>query len=104
MIVVFCNQHGVLSQTGRFVAFISNSHKLVRGDTNNVIDVFVRDMQLGRTIRASVSSTGQQGNAESSSFDLPAISATGRAVAFASEATNLVAGDTNGFQDAFEHR
>jgi Tol biopolymer transport system component len=95
---------GRLSQTGRFVAFISNSRKLVRGDTNGVIDVFVRDLQLGRTIRASVSSTGQQGNAESSSFDLPAISATGRAVAFASSASNLVPGDSNGFQDAFEHR
>jgi Tol biopolymer transport system component len=46
----------------------------------------------------SVSSTGQQGN--DSSYD-PAISADGRYVAFASFATNLVAGDTNGDLDVF---
>jgi Tol biopolymer transport system component len=33
----------------------------------------------------------------------PAISADGRFVAFASEATNLVPGDTNGFADIFVH-
>jgi hypothetical protein len=95
---------GALSSTGRFVAFISNSRMLVTGDTNGAMDVFVRDMSVGRTIRVSVSSTGQQGNRESSSSEVPAISAAGRAVAFYSTATNLVPGDTNGAQDAFLHR
>jgi len=67
------------------------------------MDVFVRDVSLGRTIRVSVSSTGQQGNAESSRLDGLPISASGRATAFFSSATNLVAGDTNGVQDAFLH-
>jgi len=46
--------------------------------------------------RVSVSSTGQQANADSMD---PSISADGRFVAFISEATNLVAADTNGYPD-----
>ena len=56
-------------------------------------DVFVRDRQTGTTRRVSVSSGGAQGNDDSVS---PAISADGRFVAFESDATNLVPGDTNG--------
>src|SRR5689334_10799474 len=52
----------------------------------------------GSTERVSVSSTGQQGNGGSGG---PAISADGRFVAFESEATNLVPGDTNGAEDVF---
>ena len=96
--------HGSLSSTGRFVAFVSTSRKLVLGDTNGAMDVFVRDLVLGRTVRVSVSSTGQQGNQDSSSIDIPAISFSGRAVAFYSSATNLVSDDTNGVDDAFARR
>ena len=45
------------------------------------------------TIRVSVDSTGSEGDSKSSAAS---ISADGRVVAFASAATNLVAGDTNG--------
>ena len=48
--------------------------------------------------RISVSTAGVEANGPSS---VPAISADGRFVAFASAATNLVAGDTNGFWDIF---
>ena len=89
-----------ISGDGRFVAFQSFAANLVAGDTNGVADVFVRDRQTGTTERVSVSSGGAQGNGFS--FD-PAISADGRWVAFASTATNLVAGDTNGFTDVFVH-
>ena len=68
------------------------------GDTNGAGDVFVRDRQTGTTRRVSVSSGGVQGNGDS--FD-PAISADGRFVAFESDATNLVPGDTNGAADVF---
>ena len=68
------------------------------GDTNTWSDVFVRDRLLGTTERVSVSSSGEQANGPSST---PAISGDGRYVAFASEATNLVAGDTNGNWDIF---
>jgi Tol biopolymer transport system component len=50
------------------------------------------------TTRTSVGPGGVQGNAESVD---PAISANGRWVVFASTASNLVAGDTNGFEDVF---
>ena len=87
-----------ISADGRFVAFDSEATNLVPGDTNDASDVFVRDRQTGTTRRVSVSSGGAQGNG--ASFD-PAISADGRFVAFNSDATNLVPGDTNGAADVF---
>ena len=61
-------------------------------------DVFVRDRQTGTTRRVSVGSGGVQGNGLSFG---PAISADGRFVAFESDATNLVPGDTNDASDIF---
>ena len=87
-----------ISSDGRYVAFQSIADNLVAGDTNGQMDVFVRDRQLGATVRASVSSGGVQGNSQSFT---PSISADGRYVAFASSASNLVGGDTNGTYDVF---
>ncbi len=89
-----------ISGDGRYVAFASEASNLVTGDTNERIDVFVHDRDTGVTTRVSVSSTGAQGDEES--LD-PCLSFDGRYVAFISEATNLVAGDTNGIEDAFLH-
>src|SRR5437764_487073 len=89
-----------LSATGRWVAFASYTTILVTGDTNEIRDVFVHDLTTGQTVRVSVDSAGTQGN--SGSF-VPSLSATGRWVAFASGATNLVAGDTNAATDIFVH-
>src|SRR5262245_9829024 len=55
------------------------------------------------TTRVSVASDGTQGNAGTQYLPQPAISADGRFVAFQSDASNLVAGDTNGFYDVFVH-
>src|SRR5439155_1199180 len=52
------------------------------------------------TVRVSVASDGTEGNHVSFG---PALSADGRFVAFDSDATNLVAGDTNGTTDVFVH-
>jgi Tol biopolymer transport system component len=87
-----------ISADGRYVTYNSNATNLVAGDTNGFSDIFVRDRNGGTTVRASVDSLGAQGNTNSSD---PAISADGRCVAFQSYATNLVAGDTNGFADVF---
>ena len=54
--------------------------------------------QSGSTVRVSVDSNGLAGNASST---WPAISADNRFIAFSSDATNLVAGDTNGVTDIF---
>ncbi len=89
-----------ISADGRYVAFLSHASNLVPGDTNGAVDVFVRDRQTGTTERVSVSSTGAQGNGDG---DYPQISAGGRYVAFRSDASNLVPGDTNGVADIFVH-
>ena len=89
-----------VSADGRFVAFMSYASNLVASDTNDQRDIFVRDRQTGATTRVSVSSTGEQGNGGS---DSPAISADGRFVAFTSYASNLVASDTNDYNDVFLH-
>src|SRR5215208_5655648 len=72
-----------ISADGRFVAFASDASNLVPDDTNNAIDVFVRDRQTGKTRRVSVSSGGAQGN--NTSFN-QVISSDGRFVAFWSDA------------------
>ena len=89
-----------LSADARFVAFASSSSDLVSGDTNGTYDIFVRDRLNGTTELVSVDSSNTQGNGVSAS---PAISADGNIVAFASEATNLVSGDTNAQADIFVH-
>ena len=89
-----------ISSSGRFVAFRSDATNLVANDTNNNSDIFVRDRNLGTTRRVSVDSDGDQANGDSI---LPAISADGRFVAFSSEASNLVGGDTNNLSDIFVH-
>jgi Tol biopolymer transport system component len=89
----------VISADGRYVAFWSAASNLVPGDTNGTSDVFVHDRNTGITERVSVASDGTQATV---SFG-PAISGDGRYVAFWSDATNLVAGDTNGAWDVFVH-
>jgi Tol biopolymer transport system component len=78
---------------------MSIGSNLVRGDTNRSVDVFVKDRATGKTTRVSVSSRGRQGNAGSGD---PAISADGRFIAFTSQASNLVTGDTNRCMDLYK--
>ncbi len=87
-----------ISANGRFVAFDSRATNLVPGDTNGEFDVFVRDLEKGKTIRISTSTGGAQGDYRSI---FGTISADGRVVVFDSDATNLVRGDTNGARDVF---
>ena len=93
-----------VSDDGLAVAFRSDATNLVLGDTNGHRDVFVHDRALGTTERESVSSSGEQGNADSgrcqgrTGLDL---TGDGRFVAFIAAASNLVTGDTNGQCDDF---
>ncbi len=89
-----------ISADGRYVAFASLSSAIVAPDTNGAYDVFVRDTTSGTTVLASVDTLGNQANAVSGD---PAISPDGRFVAYFSNATNLVANDTNGRRDVFVH-
>ena len=80
---------GVISTNGQHVAFASQATNLVAGDTNGLADIFVRDLAQGRTVRVSVATDGIQTDGPSY---MPAISATGRFVAFVSQAATLVPG------------
>ena len=87
-----------LSADGRFAVFQSVASNLVTGDTNGTTDVFVRDRLTGVTTRVNVPSSGVQANGQS--FNT-AIGGDGGVVAFASDASNLVPGDTNDTTDVF---
>ena len=89
-----------ISADGRFVVFASSANNLVSGDTNDVADIFVYDRIDERIERISVSSNGDQGNGAASE---PSISADGRFVVFASEATNLISRDNNAAIDIFAY-
>ena len=89
-----------ISGDGRFVAFTSDSRNLVPGDTNKKADVFVHDRETEETTRVSVHSDGTEGDRDSGA---PSINASGRFVAFESNATNLVDDDTNKDKDVFVH-
>lgn len=94
------SSHPRISADGSVVAFSSIAFNLVDNDANGAFDVFVRDVAAGTTERVSVSSAGGEGDL--GAVDL-ALSGDGRKVAFASTATNLVAGDTNNVSDIFVH-
>ncbi len=89
-----------ISADGRFIVFPSAA-TLVDEDTNNLFDIYVRDRLKRTTTRASVSTSGEQGD-NTSEFSAT-ISRDGRFVAFDSAAGNLVRGDTNGIYDIFVH-
>ncbi len=92
-----------ITPDGRWVAFWSHATNLVTGDTNGFWDVFLHDRDTGDTIRVSVDSAGAEMDVEDTHpwEGPPAVSADGRYVAFRADATNLVAGDTNGVADIF---
>ncbi|MBU0511337.1 MAG: calcium-binding protein [Chloroflexi bacterium] len=88
-----------ISPDGRYVAFDSLASNLVPGDTNDYMDIYVHDRQTGQTSLVSVASGEPEEYFYSSSS--PSISLGGRYVAFVSNASNLVPGDTNGYDDIF---
>jgi len=89
-----------ISADGRFVAFESRANNLSSDDLDPVLDVFVRDTQLGTTTLVSRADgpAGAGGNYTSGS---PTISADGRFVAFESDARNLSADDNNNVTNVF---
>lgn len=90
-----------ISADGRYVAFLSGATNLVAGDDNRALDVFVRDRQAGATERVNVDAGGREADGAFGGSRIPSLSADGRFVAFESDASNLVAGDTNSARDVF---
>jgi Tol biopolymer transport system component len=91
-----------ISRDGRFVAFLSSATNLgPTADTNGAPDVFVRDRLNGVTQLVSSALNGGWGNNSANESGPLAISGNGQFVAFWSDASNLVSGDTNGVTDLF---
>jgi Tol biopolymer transport system component len=100
-----------ISADGSVVAFASTNRDLapetnpVPGDTWQTYDIYVRDVSSANpadhvTERITVGLGDTKANGSSST---PIVSGDGRYVWFASAASNLVAGDTNGYTDLFVH-
>ena len=92
---------GAVTPDTRYFLFTSMA-AAVPEDTNGTWDLYVADRFLGELRRASVSSSGEQGNASTPTLNAW-ISDDGSRVIYDSFASNLVAGDTNGVSDVFEH-
>ncbi|MEM9774214.1 MAG: hypothetical protein AAF902_06510 [Chloroflexota bacterium] len=110
-----------ISDDGRYVVFDSEADNLVDGDTNGLVDVFLRDRDadgngiFDETTASSVTTTRISvgvGSAEANGHSgvgingdqggtTVSISGDGRFIAFPSNASNLIANDTNGTTDVF---
>lgn len=90
-----------MSGDGRYVAFVSTATNLITEtiDDNGQTDIYVRDRIARRTYLVSQNDAGEISRGGPSRF--PAISDSGRFIAFQSSATNLVPGDTNNQWDIF---
>lgn len=89
-----------ISADGNYITFNSNGDNLVSNDANGCSDIFVYDVNSGKTMRVSVSSNGSE--SDSNSYE-SSISADGRYITFASYASNLVEGDSGYHSDIFVH-
>jgi Tol biopolymer transport system component len=89
----------VVSADGERVVFSSEAGNLVHNDSNGIRDVFVASTASGALTRLSHPGKSRvQGDGPSLG---PVVDHSGVMVAFASFATNLVEGDTNGQSDVF---
>lgn len=87
-----------MSQNGDYATFSSYAPDITAGDVNAREDVFIRDLRRGPLSVLSVTPGGQTANGRS--YD-PFINRNGTAVVFTSSASDMTAGDTNGFEDVF---
>ncbi len=115
------SMHPSISATGRFVAFHATTQPVLRGDATATpyftlsADVLVHDRDADgngvfdetapgarKTLQVNIDSAGVPAAPGSNSIN-PVLSGSGRFVLFESNATNLVAGDTNGLSDILIH-
>lgn len=99
-VVATIEEAGLLSADGRWVLF-ATAEAAVVGDTNEVSDIFRRDMVSALVERVSVNTYNREANGSNVSATL---SRDGMTLAWSSFATNLVPGDTNERGDIFVRR
>ncbi|MEA2293787.1 MAG: hypothetical protein QOE86_1426 [Solirubrobacteraceae bacterium] len=92
-----------ISPDGRYVSFWSDAGNLTSRDDNGVGDVFLADLRTATIQPISVSTQGRfQNKSVAAPFvQISDVSRSGQFVAFDSDATNLVARDTNRSTDVF---
>jgi Tol biopolymer transport system component len=100
------SEHPSANSSGQFIAFSSFASNL-GGTVNGVENIFVRNTCLGviptcttGVVLASISAGTGASPANGGSV-VPSISADGHTVSFLSTASNLIARDTNAFEDIF---
>lgn len=91
-----------LSDDGRYLAFQSLARNLTSDETNGEWNIFVRDLRLQTTIKASRNAILGDTLVEGSSTQ-PMVSGNGQYVVFTSAASNLVSGDNNRVADIFRN-
>ena len=86
-----------ISGNGQYIAFATTATNMIPGDVNNFQDVFVYDINTGKTIIASQDADGKPGNADSpiEQGEKIAISFDGKWVAFSTNASNIGAPAAN---------
>ena len=88
-----------ITPDGRFILFASGASDLVTNRTDSfALNLFLRDRASNATVLVSANGSGAGGNGDSPSGQ---VSTNGRFVVFQSDASDLVAGDTNGVTDIF---
>jgi Tol biopolymer transport system component len=101
-----------VSDDGTRVSFGSRASNLVEDDTNQLQDIFVRDIDAQETLRASVTTEGDQyesfqseesASVYNASVNEAEISGNGEVVVFTGNANGLVAEDFNYNDDVFVH-
>ncbi len=93
------SRSATISGDGRLIAYRSDAANLVPIDANfRTNDIFLLDRAAGTT---SLLSLAPDGSAADAASDSPDLSADGRYVAYRSDASNLVPGDSNGTYDVF---
>ena len=89
---------GSISNTGRFVVYVSSASNLMFGDNNGFNDIFLWDKSNGSNTKKSNSTVG--GDANGNSYNATICGPNTR-ILFESFASNMVLGDDNGTWDIF---
>jgi hypothetical protein len=89
-----------ISANGRYVAFESRSPAFAPGEADDAMDLFVRDLQTGQTVRAGRTVTGADIATYASSLRAPVLSASGNVAVFNTWAA-AVPSDTNHARDVY---
>lgn len=84
-----------MSGDGQYLVFGSASSDLVPGDTNGLYDIFLVDRTTAAVVRVTNADAGGVG------YDGGMISQDGMYVTYSGGSSDLVPGDTNGYDDVF---